>query len=95
MREELVSLTVLPAAFMSWTGCLQSAGCRKRERPGCPGRWIDCRPEPEARDPFLLFNSRSLAPIRDDNAAYFICDATKSQFTRFQNASTYFGRALR
>jgi hypothetical protein len=26
---------------------------------------------------------------------HFICEATKSQFTRFQNASTYFGRALR
>ena len=26
---------------------------------------------------------------------YFMFEATKSQFTRFQNASTYFGRALR
>ncbi len=28
-------------------------------------------------------------------AAYFMFEATKSQLTRFQNASTYFGRALR
>jgi len=37
-------------------------------------------------------------PFRDrntDRSDYFICAATKSQFTRFQNASTYFGRALR
>ncbi|MFD0322503.1 hypothetical protein [Lysobacter gummosus] len=27
--------------------------------------------------------------------AYFRFEATKSQLTRFQNASTYFGRALR
>jgi hypothetical protein len=27
--------------------------------------------------------------------AYFICAATKSQLTSAQNASTYFGRALR
>jgi hypothetical protein len=30
-----------------------------------------------------------------DGAAYFRFDATKSQLTRFQKASRYFGRALR
>jgi hypothetical protein len=28
-------------------------------------------------------------------ARYAICEAANSQLTRFQNASTYFGRALR
>ena len=31
----------------------------------------------------------------DAAAGHFMLDATKSQFTKFQNASTYFGRALR
>ncbi len=40
------------------------------------------------------------APAAVGNAAanrrdHFMFDATNSQFTRFQNASTYFGRALR
>ena len=31
----------------------------------------------------------------DVTSPYFMLDATKSQLTRFQNDSTYFGRALR
>lgn len=39
------------------------------------------------------WKSRFLTLFGTTNQRMF--DATKSQFTRFQNASTYFGRALR
>lgn len=43
----------------------------------------------------LLLQAGSSASTGDDSGCHFICDATKSQLTRFQNASTYFGRRLR
>ena len=50
--------------------------------------------------PFLLPVCGEKVPKADEGPAerrraQRMLDATKSQFTRFQNASTYFGRALR